>query len=143
MVDCQSRVDVELTRDESLRLLGTVRLGRLLYTQQALPAALPVCHLLEADALVIRVDSDLVGGRTDRTVVGYQTDAIDRAGEQGWTVLVTGMAEPVEDPGRCTAYQERLPAWTAGGADQILSISLELVRGHRLDLESRMPLTAS
>jgi hypothetical protein len=45
---------VELTRAESLRLLGTVPFGRIVFTRQAMPAIRPVNRILDHGALIVR-----------------------------------------------------------------------------------------
>src|ERR1035441_3020332 len=69
-----------LTREESLRLLGSVSLGRVVFTQFALPAIRPVNHLVEGDKIVIRTHigatiTSAVDGTG--TVVAYEADMID------------------------------------------------------------------
>ena len=46
----------ELTPHESMRLLGTVSLGRVAFTARALPAIRPVNHLIDGDDVIIRTD---------------------------------------------------------------------------------------
>lgn len=45
----------QLGRDEALRLLATVSLGRIVFTQYALPAVRPVNHLVEGESIIVRV----------------------------------------------------------------------------------------
>jgi hypothetical protein len=45
---------VGLDRAESLHLLGSVSLGRIVFTQQALPAIRPVNHVLDDGDIIIR-----------------------------------------------------------------------------------------
>src|SRR5258708_36398974 len=40
-----------------MRLLGSVSLGRIVFTARALPAIRPVCHLVDGDYVIIRTDS--------------------------------------------------------------------------------------
>jgi hypothetical protein len=47
-----------LARDESLRLLGGVAVGRVVFTRHALPAIRPVNHLVEDDKIIIRIQPD-------------------------------------------------------------------------------------
>jgi hypothetical protein len=45
---------VELRRSEALKLLGTVQLGRVAFTEQALPAIRPVNHLVDEGDIIVR-----------------------------------------------------------------------------------------
>lgn len=44
----------ELDRAEALRLVATVSLGRIVFTQHALPAVRPVNHLVEGEDIIVR-----------------------------------------------------------------------------------------
>lgn len=85
------RHTVELTGTQALGLLGGTSLGRIVFTQRALPAIRPVNHLLDRGQIVIRThqDSDLfVQARHhgDRgVVVAYQADDIDPLTHLGWS----------------------------------------------------------
>ncbi|MET9390962.1 pyridoxamine 5'-phosphate oxidase family protein [Streptomyces sp. NPDC006624] len=95
-----------LERQECLRLLAKVPVGRVVYTRQALPAVLPVNFALDADASVVlrtSPDSDLVAA-VDGVVVAFEADEFDTAARSGWSVVVTGRATVVTDP----AEHERL-----------------------------------
>ena len=50
----QSRQAVELTAAESWRLLGSVSLGRVVFTMKAMPAIRPVNHLIDDEAIIVR-----------------------------------------------------------------------------------------
>jgi nitroimidazol reductase NimA-like FMN-containing flavoprotein (pyridoxamine 5'-phosphate oxidase superfamily) len=87
----RDRAQVVLGRAESLRLLGSVGIGRLAYTQAALPAILPVSFSLHDDDVLIQVpgDSPLID-QLRGSVVAFEADAYDAAVRTGWTVAVIG-----------------------------------------------------
>ena len=64
-----------------MRLLGSVSLGRIVFTAQALPAIRPVTHLVDGDRVIIRTDRSaaIISELRARagTVVAYEADAID------------------------------------------------------------------
>jgi hypothetical protein len=70
-----------------MRLLGSVSLGRIVFTARALPAIRPVCHLVDGDHVIIRTDSSAAITSELRaeagTVVAYEADAIDPAEHLG------------------------------------------------------------
>ncbi|MFE2476725.1 pyridoxamine 5'-phosphate oxidase family protein [Streptomyces sp. NPDC059389] len=133
-----------LDRDEAFRLLGTVSLGRIVFTRHALPAVRPVNHLVEGESIVVRVEdggalaSLLAPSDTSGVVVAYEADAIDAETHLGWSVVVTGYATPVEDP---EGYASRLRPWVAQTMVRALRITPDLVTGFRLEADPTKPVT--
>lgn len=125
-----------LSRAESLRLLGSVSMGRLVFTHLALPAIRPVNHLVEGDLVVIRMYhgtaiATAVGGNPG-TVVAYEADVIDPDSHLGWSVIIIGRASRVTDPAEADGYREQLQPWVAGGTDDVIAIQADMVDGFRL-----------
>lgn len=126
----------ELSPRESMRLLGTVSLGRVAFTARALPAIRPVNHLIDGDHIIIRTDgaasitSALQAGTG--SVVAYQADMIDYAQHLGWSVTVVGVAHPVTDPDQAAAWRQALRPWVTGTKDQVIAIHTDLITGFRL-----------
>lgn len=116
----------ELTRPKSLRLLGGVPIGRIVYTVRALPAIVPVSHLLDNGMVVVRthVAADCAG-----SVVAYQADQIDVVAMTGWTVTVTGVARRVNDPDEVAYYEERLVPLAYPQSVEVIQIYPEIVTG--------------
>lgn len=119
-----------------MSLLGSVSLGRIVFTARALPAIRPVCHLVEGDNVIIRTDrnaaitSELRAG--EGTVVAYEADAIDMAEHLGWSVIVVGVAHRVVDPYDAAFYRRALSPWVSGEKDQVIAIHADMVTGFRL-----------
>jgi hypothetical protein len=77
---------VELDKVEALKLLG--RLGRVVFTLDALPAIRPVSRILDGGLVIFRTAqgrtlSAIVGTRGDGSVVAYEADAIDPGTRRG------------------------------------------------------------
>lgn len=125
-----------LTREESLRLLGTVSLGRVVFTHLALPAIRTVYHLVEGDRVIIRAHLGpaiaATSGPDTGTVVAYEADMIDPAGHLGWGVTVVGRARMLAGDGEATRYLDVLPSWVTGSPDDIIAIQADIVEGFRL-----------
>ncbi|MDN3354188.1 pyridoxamine 5'-phosphate oxidase family protein [Actinomadura sp. DC4] len=81
-------------RERCLALLASVPIGRVVYTDQALPAVTPVAFLLEGDRVTIRTSCALAAA-VHGTVVAFQADEIDPVTSAGWWVTVIGQAGPV------------------------------------------------
>jgi nitroimidazol reductase NimA-like FMN-containing flavoprotein (pyridoxamine 5'-phosphate oxidase superfamily) len=125
---------LELGRLACLALLSTARIGRVIYTDAALPAALPVTYALDDEEVVFRTNR---GGRlaaaTRNTVVGFQVDELDVVTRTGWTVLGVGEAYEVVEPRRLAALRERLPQpWVSGHTDHTVCIPLQRLTGRRI-----------
>ena len=117
----------ELSRPESLRLLEQTPTGRIVYTVRALPAIVPVNHLVDNGMVVVRTH---VGAECAGSVVAYQADRLDAA--DGWTVTVTGVARRVLDPEEIATYEKRLSALVVAEDVETIRIYPEIVTGYRL-----------
>jgi nitroimidazol reductase NimA-like FMN-containing flavoprotein (pyridoxamine 5'-phosphate oxidase superfamily) len=91
-----SREAQDLTVGECLRLLRTVPVGRMVFTEGALPAVHPVDYVMSGSDVVLRtgrgpkLDSAMRGD-----VVAFEADDIDPVTRTGWSVLVVGHASVV------------------------------------------------
>jgi nitroimidazol reductase NimA-like FMN-containing flavoprotein (pyridoxamine 5'-phosphate oxidase superfamily) len=120
-------VQAELSRLESLRLLDRTPVGRIVYTVRALPAIVPVNHLVDNGMVVVRTH---VGAECAGSVVAYQADELDA--EDGWTVTVTGVARRVLDPEELATYAKRLSPLVSAADVETIRIYPEIVTGYRL-----------
>lgn len=120
-----------LTRAECLRLMSTAAVGRIVFTEQALPAVAPVGFAVDGEDVVIPVPrgSRLVAATRD-AIVAFQTDDLGVAGRAGWTVTVVGRARVVRDPGE--GARAALRPWTAGTGAQFILVSCQRVSGQRV-----------
>ena len=136
-MDANGSVLEHLTRDECMRLMGSVPVGRIVYTRQALPAVELVNFALADGDIVIRTDA---GGKlaaaTRGAVVAFETDSVDVAGHAGWSVTVVGQARAVTD-GAEIRHLEQIPLapWAPGRRDHYIRISPTIVTGRRIGAE--------
>ena len=125
-----------MSRDESLRLLGSIPIGRVVFTHLALPAIRPVCHLVEEGQIVIRAHLGAaiaaIDGPNGATVVAYEADVIDPDDHIGWSVIVVGRARRLPDNGENARYRQVLRPWASGLSDEIIAIEADIVDGFRL-----------
>ena len=125
----------QLSRSEALQLLGTVSLGRLVFTHQALPAIRPVNHVVEGESIIVRATAGAAitsVASQSGIVVAYEADDIDSDTRLGWSVIVVGTARLMTDEHAAARYRARLRPWIAGSADDVITISAELITGYRL-----------
>ncbi|GAA3632945.1 pyridoxamine 5'-phosphate oxidase family protein [Streptomyces sp. S1A] len=126
----------ELDRRECLNLLGQVPLGRIVYTENALPAVLPVNFFLDRDqAVVLRTSgTSRMARAVDGSVVAFEVDRFDEATRSGWSVVVTGRASLVTDPGEAERLGRSGPLSWAPVEDGVhVRIGAELVTGRLLE----------
>ncbi|MFP5369160.1 MAG: pyridoxamine 5'-phosphate oxidase family protein [Actinomycetes bacterium] len=123
-----------LDRDECLRLLSTATLGRVGLTTGALPTVLPVNFLLDGDRILVRTgEGSKLQAAIDNAVVAFESDDFDPLYHSGWSVVVTGVAREVTDPGELHAMRSAPVArWAPQGDGRVVAISTEMVSGRRI-----------
>ncbi|MER6523982.1 pyridoxamine 5'-phosphate oxidase family protein [Streptomyces sp. NPDC001508] len=124
-----------LDRQECLRLLAKVPVGRVVYTRRALPAVLPVNFSLDTDSSVLlctSATSDLVRA-IDGVVVAFEADDFDAATRSGWSVVVTGRASVVTDPDEHERLSRTGPqSWVVTRDGVYVRIEAEMITGREI-----------
>ena len=136
----RSRQAIELTEGECWRLLASVSIGRVVFTQRAMPAIRPVNHAVDGRTIIIRTHLGAAiaarasdgGGEPQGSVVCYEADDLDPARRTGWSVIVTGMARIVTEPVAAGRYAAAVEPWSAGDLNQVVVIEPQFVSGIRL-----------
>ena len=120
---------------ECFALAGTVPIGRIVFTDQALPAVQPVNFLIDHDGCVIirTAQGSKLAAATRNAVVAFQIDEFDPRFEAGWSVTMVGRAQVVRDPDE-VARLARLPlhAWAPGTRDHFIRVRPERISGRRI-----------
>jgi hypothetical protein len=125
----------ELTRSQSIEVLGTVPVGRIVFTHHALPAVRPVNHLVADDLIIVRATGGAAitaAAEYRGMVVAYEADAFDPARRLGWSVIVIGTARLITDPVVAARYRCQLDPWITGPTYDVIAISTDIVHGYRL-----------
>jgi nitroimidazol reductase NimA-like FMN-containing flavoprotein (pyridoxamine 5'-phosphate oxidase superfamily) len=123
-----------LDRGECLRLLRTVPVGRVVFSQDALPAIQPVNFTLDGNHIIFRTSG---GGKLAAAlagcVVAFEADEIDTTTHNGWSVVVVGHASLIRDIDRLVALAgpDSRP-WAPGRTDHVIQIKAERVTGRRI-----------
>jgi nitroimidazol reductase NimA-like FMN-containing flavoprotein (pyridoxamine 5'-phosphate oxidase superfamily) len=122
-----------LNRRRCLDLLGTVRVGRLVFTEDALPAVQPVNFRLWRDDVVIRVAGGAkLAAATNNLVVAFEADELDPDLRTGWSVTVVGHAQPITDVSELVELSGTfLQPWVDGRRDHFVRIRTEKMTGRR------------
>jgi nitroimidazol reductase NimA-like FMN-containing flavoprotein (pyridoxamine 5'-phosphate oxidase superfamily) len=130
------RQALELTAAESWQLLGSVSLGRIVFTQHAMPAIRPVNHLVDDESIIIRshLGAAIVAHAAvdDGVVVCYEADELDPVRHTGWSVIATGMARLVRDLAAIARYEQLLEPWVEGQMDYVIAVKPQIITGIRL-----------
>jgi nitroimidazol reductase NimA-like FMN-containing flavoprotein (pyridoxamine 5'-phosphate oxidase superfamily) len=124
-----------LSEEQCLDLLGAARVGRVIVSIGALPAAFPVNFRVVKRQIVFRtVSGTKLAAAAEHSVVGFEVDEIDLERRTGWSVLVVGMASVVADPVRIEEL-DRVGIgswWASGAAAHYVVIEMGQVSGRRL-----------
>ena len=124
----------ELERKECFRLLALAAVGRVAFTDGALPAVQPVTYLLDGEEVVFRTkNGSKLAAATRHAVVGFEVDDFDLQTRTGWSVLGIGEAYEIVDPARLAALDDtHTDPWVRGHDAHTIAIPLQLVTGRWL-----------
>lgn len=120
----------ELSRAESLRLLSEASFGRIVYTVRALPAIVPVRHLVENGMVIVRSH---VAGDCAGSVVAFQADGASSGHELGWSVTVTGVARRIVDTEETKHFESVITPLVEIGNVEVIRVFPEIVTGYQLE----------
>jgi nitroimidazol reductase NimA-like FMN-containing flavoprotein (pyridoxamine 5'-phosphate oxidase superfamily) len=125
---------VELSRAECGRLLARQEVGRVAFTERALPTVMPVNYVMDGPAVVFRTRADSRLARLlPGTVVAFEVDDLDRAARTGSSVVVTGIVERVAEAGALARLDAlHLAPWAGDTRPVFLRIPPGLVTGRRI-----------
>jgi nitroimidazol reductase NimA-like FMN-containing flavoprotein (pyridoxamine 5'-phosphate oxidase superfamily) len=126
-----------LDRDACLQLLGSVAVGRIGLSINALPVVLPVNFAFDGPQgrIIVRTtEGGKLRAALSGAIVAFEADQIDPMSHAGWSVLVRGSAHVVNEPDELERVG-RMPLrpWaTEDSGDYWVAISADLVSGRRL-----------
>lgn len=122
-----------LEPEECIRLLSSARLGRVGLNTPDGPQVLPVNHAVVNGTIVFRTDLyGVLADGTDGVVVAFEADELDDRMRSGWSVLVVGLAEHVEEHADVVdAFQRLGHPWAPGPRPLVARIVPARVTGRR------------
>jgi len=123
-----------LDRSECLRLLGSVPVGRVAFTSDALPSVQPVTFVLHDHHVVFRTrPGSKLDAASRNAIVAFEVDEYDVRTHTGWSVTVVGPAAVVTDGTRLDELAKLpLRPWAPGELEHFVTISIEIVHGRRI-----------
>lgn len=125
-----------MSRDECLRLLASRSLGRVAFTERALPAIRPVNYALVGSHLLLRTEAEGLGRRLDGQIVAFEVDEFDHDSSTGWSVVLTGSARLLRHQGELVRNDGVSPVPLAGpGRDGTVCIVPGQITGRRVTPE--------
>ncbi|GHF52506.1 nitroimidazol reductase NimA-like FMN-containing flavoprotein (pyridoxamine 5'-phosphate oxidase superfamily) [Amycolatopsis bartoniae] len=130
-----------LTPRECLDRLASQAVGRLAFSEHALPTVRPVNFVLHHGDIVVRTSAAGAIGRLSGEVVAFEVDDVEPAPATGWSVVVVGKAEAVTDAEElATLAGPRHPLWAHGERSRFLRIPIDMISGRMLRLAVADPV---
>lgn len=105
-----------LTEKECWDRLGTHGVGRVALASEPGPAVYPVNYAVDAKTIIYRTAPQGAAVPESGAGVSFETDRIDDDLRRGWSVLITGAAEMIDDPGTAeqVARGHDVEPWAGG-----------------------------
>ena len=123
-----------LTERECRELLGTAPVGRIVFTDRALPAIQPVSFAIaDGEVVILTPAGSKLAAAARNAVVAFETDEFDPNTTAGWSVVVIGRARVVANGDELDLMRTLpLTSWAPGEPVHYIAITPELISGHRL-----------
>ncbi|HVC14153.1 MAG TPA: pyridoxamine 5'-phosphate oxidase family protein [Acidimicrobiales bacterium] len=132
LTDRQPAVLVELERATCMNLIEQRSVGRAVFVDVRGPVALPVNYRVVEGDIVFRTEhSTSIAAGSGRRRISFEVDVVDDVFEEGWSVLVSGTARPVDAPEEL-ARAFPLRPWAGGERASYFRLEPELVTGREL-----------
>jgi nitroimidazol reductase NimA-like FMN-containing flavoprotein (pyridoxamine 5'-phosphate oxidase superfamily) len=123
-----------LDRDECRRLLGSTNVGRIGYCTDLGPRIVPLNYTLVGEAVTFRtgIDTEASHQLFDHPVA-FEVDQFDEFLQTGWSVLVVGNAQPLDEESLLLLDVRQTPQpWPAGRRVLVVQLPLTMMTGRRV-----------
>ena len=133
-----------LSETSCFALLATMPVGRVLYSDQALPVIVPVNFKLDGRDIVVRTARrSRLASKAAGQVVAFEVDQIDVATRSGWSVVLTGRFDLVEDAAELAHLESLgLESWVPTPTDRYLRMRPDIISG-RLIPKAAVPCASA
>lgn len=116
----------DLGLDDCWQLLESKETGRIAFTDDSRIHVFPVNHVVRDRTLYFRTSAyGAIGSSLRDRQASFEVDEFDDFLEAGWSVLASGRAYPVEDPGLLAVLWSSDPPEPWAGGVRTLFICLE------------------
>jgi nitroimidazol reductase NimA-like FMN-containing flavoprotein (pyridoxamine 5'-phosphate oxidase superfamily) len=118
-----------------MRLLAADDVGRLAVISGGAPVILPVNYALDGEDVVFRTAPGTKLDAASRSPACFEIDSFERATRHGWSVVVSGRLEEVDerDHGRLARLRDLdVSPWAEGEKDHWLRLVPSRVTGRRV-----------
>lgn len=125
----------DLSRDECVRLLSAGIAGRVAVTTPTGPHIVPINYAVMHESILLRTTPySLLGTYGRDTMLCFEIDQFDYVQQRGWSVLVRGRADIVDDADELEEIATRWPSrpWATGQRNLVLRIPWSEVSGRQL-----------
>ncbi len=129
----------ELALPECLRLLALAAteglVGRIAVSSPQAPLVHPVNFWYQERSVLVQLGEGTMADSASDSLVAFEVDHVDRTNGRAWSVLVRGLATPLDDPARSEVVASALPdPLVLRPGDIVLSIRPDVVTGRRFPL---------
>jgi nitroimidazol reductase NimA-like FMN-containing flavoprotein (pyridoxamine 5'-phosphate oxidase superfamily) len=122
-----------LSSEECEAHLAGGGIGRFVFLAPQGPVALPVnFRFLDGD-VIFHTRAEGVLAAAAGSTVSFEVDHIDEAMSEGWSVLITGRAQLVDDPAQLEQLAELgIEPWPGGHREAVIRVAAETISGRAI-----------
>lgn len=133
----------DLDEQDCRRLLAIAAIGRVGFTQAALPRIRPVHFTVRGNEVVIGdVGENYVATARRGDVVAFEADSYNPSTGEGWSVSVIGSTRLITDTAEIAQLDAlRFAPWTVEQGRRYVAIPLDVIHGRRLSRQHADALT--
>jgi nitroimidazol reductase NimA-like FMN-containing flavoprotein (pyridoxamine 5'-phosphate oxidase superfamily) len=135
----------EIEPAECWRLLATQAVGRVAVIAGDYPHIVPVNFALDGKSVIFRSNAGTKLTAVHRSNVTFEVDELDHVHRRGWSVVIQGVAQEMEDtanPGLAQrAAEAGLEPWAPGRRNYLVRILADRITGRRIRPAEFLPGT--
>lgn len=122
-----------LGREECEAHLAEGGVGRFVFMAEQGPVALPVNFGFVDGDVVFRTRAEGALAAAAGTIVSFEADHIDEAMSEGWSVLISGRAQLVDDPTDLERLNDSaIEPWPGGRREAVMRVETATISGRRI-----------
>jgi nitroimidazol reductase NimA-like FMN-containing flavoprotein (pyridoxamine 5'-phosphate oxidase superfamily) len=119
-----------LSKEECEAHLAAGGVGRIVFSTEKRPVALPVNFMSKHGDVLFRTNNALAITLEKEKIVSFEVDRIDEAMSEGWSVLATGTPYRVVDSKECEKLVTwDIEPWAGGTRNEFIRIAIDELSG--------------